>query len=90
MHISQWNPRVVLWAKVQGIDLKLLERGDNGDLYRPDGTTPWTVLFSQWVQRKWRDFHCLCHGTPERGECCAGGPDTQRRFDEWLDGQCKD
>jgi hypothetical protein len=88
MDRTKWNPRVLLWARVRGIEEELIKHGTGGDPYRVDGL-PWTVVYSQWVRDMWKDFHCLCHGTPERGECCAGDADTHRRFDEWLSAQCQ-
>jgi hypothetical protein len=85
---GEWNPRVVLWAKVRGIPLEKLVREPGEDIYCPNGDTPWTVFYTDWVKGRWEDFHCLCHGTPDRRECCVGGEDTQRRFDEWLNEQC--
>ena len=84
MNRTEWNPRVLQWARLHGIEEELVKRGATGEVYYVDGA-PWTVAYSGWTKRRWRDFHMQCHGTPERGECCAGGPETQQRFTEWLD-----
>lgn len=83
MSVMDWNPRVVLWAKEHGVDLEKLERRDDEEMYSQDGEVPWTVSYSQWVHRKWRDFFLMCHGTETRGECCSGLR-AQKRFDTWL------
>lgn len=81
------NPRVVAWARVHGIDLALLVREDpEADLFRVDGL-PWTILFSEWITAKWREWRKLCTHVPDMKRPLCDHCHNHEKFDAWLQGQ---
>ena len=80
---GMWNPRVVLWAEAQGIELENLKRDLGEGLYCV-GQTPWTVCFSQWIQGKWCEYRALCTHVPNWKEPCCNHCYNQEKFDTWL------
>lgn len=77
------NQRVQLWARKMGIDVMLLQREGPDDPLYEVGNCPWTVSFSEWVRGQAKLFYRECHGTTDRGECCAAAM-LDGRFDKWL------
>jgi len=54
------NPRVMAWARSRGVNHTRLVREDpDKDQFLVDGL-PWTILYSEWIMRKWREWWTLC------------------------------
>ena len=78
------NPRVLLWAKANGVDFMKLQRDRVEDpLYEVNGV-PWTIEFTQWTQARWREFYKQCHGNEHMLIECCGSAAEDGRFDRWL------
>ena len=82
------NPRVVLWAEAEGVDLKPIREG-LGDRQADTPKLPngqlWTVDFMAWTQARWGEYHQELHGSGSHHECVEchmSGLDG--RFDSWL------
>lgn len=89
---SEWsqgtNPRVLLWlidaeqpfdliARRSGEDIPLVAEGDQ--------KYPWTVLFVDWIQQRWREWALSLgfKGSLPHRKALLGGH-TDNEFDAWL------
>jgi hypothetical protein len=85
------NPRVVLWLKYSDLTVESIEREKDADIPRVlrEGVhLPWTIVFSQWIQKKWQEWGNSL-GYKDYGDALIDGH-TDNEFDEWLVKEVKD
>lgn len=77
------NPRVVHWARAQGIDLEVLVADPNASLPSYSDGAPWTVHFIIWIQERWRAWATELGYRDHRVALASGH--THADFDTWLE-----
>lgn len=81
-----WNPRVIAWAEAHDVDPHDLVRDDpEDDLFRIE-RTPWTVLFSEWITAKWREWRAPCTHKFTREQPFCPHCNNHDEFNAWLVG----
>lgn len=84
---TTYNPRFVLWCRSRGLEPEALGPFGVGapTLIEDEGhVVPWTMVFSLWIQARWRDWR----GLPQNKHRDRVVVDSDAEgFDAWLTGE---
>jgi len=76
------NPWVVAWARTKNIEPATLIRTSLDDDLACVGNLPWTILYSEWIQAKWKEWRSWC--PDPSGQTCFGHCHDSQSFSAWL------